>query len=167
MSHYIVSYPACCFGAMPGPYSLNICPLPHRVFLVVPLISSLGIKIHHSAAFPTPHQLSTSLVSTLSRLGMVSLLSICVCFFCLFVCLFAVVSFWFRLMLFVQEVFFPQKFQSFSLDFALLVFLLLWYLDSITPACALALYPLQLLFRYLGLDMWRSFSGTRMTRSIN
>lgn len=86
MSHYIVSYPACCFGAMPGPYSLNICPLPHRVFLVVPLISSLGIKIHHSAAFPTPHQLSTSLVSTLSRLGMVSLLSICVCFFCLFVC---------------------------------------------------------------------------------
>lgn len=87
MSYYTVSCPACCFGAMPGPYSLNICPLPHRVLLVVPLISSVGVKIHHSAAFPTPHQLSTSLVSTLSRLDMVSLLSICVCFFCLFVCL--------------------------------------------------------------------------------
>lgn len=104
-------------------------------------------------------------VSILSRLGMVSLLSISVCFF-LFVCFFVVVSFWFGLMLFVQG-FFPPEIPIFSPDFALLVFLLLWYLDSITPACALALYPLQLLFRYLGLDRWRSFSGTHVTCSIN
>lgn len=75
------------------PYSFNICPLPHRVLLIVPLITSMGIKIHYSAALPTPHQLSTSLVSTLSKLAMISLFSFSV--FLLFVCLFAVISFWF------------------------------------------------------------------------
>lgn len=165
MSHYTVACPACCFSAMPGPYSLNICPLSHRVLIVVPLISSVGIKSHHSAALPTPHQLSTSPFPSFLDWAWFPYCQFLVCFF-LFVCFFVVVSFWFGLMLFVQG-FFPPEIPIFSPDFALLVFLLPWYLDSITPACALALYPLQLLFRYLGLDRWRSFSGTHVTCSIN
>lgn len=128
------------------PYSFNICPLPHRVLLIVPLITSMGIKIHYSAALPTPHQLSTSLVSTLSKLAMISLFSFSV--FLLFVCLFAVISFWFGdICLGV----FPPEILLFLLNLFSCFFLLLWYLDSITTACALH-YPLQLLFRYFGLS---------------
>lgn len=121
------------------------CP---RVLLAVPLISSVRIKNHDSAALPTPHQLSTSLVSILSTLDVVSLFSFSEFLFW-FVCL---QWFLFGLVLFVWGFFPPWNSKVFSHDFVLLIFILLCYLDSITPVCALALYPLQLLFRYLGLS---------------
>lgn len=119
MSHYTVACPACCFGAMPGPYSLNICPLSHRVLIVVPLISSVGIKSHHSAALPTPHQLSTSpFPSFLDWAWFPYCQFLCVSF-CLFVSLL-----WFLFGLVwccLFRVFFPQKFQFF------LLILLSWF----------------------------------------
>lgn len=97
----------------------HLSPAPQST-TCAPLISSVGMKIHHSAALPSPHQLPTSLVSTLSRLAMIFLFSFSVCFFsCLFVLfLFAVDSFRFGAV--CLGVFLPRN-SNFFPDFVLLV----------------------------------------------
>lgn len=116
MSHGNASCPTWCFGAVPDPCGLIICPLlPQSTLCCTTLIISVDKKIHHSVALPTPQQFSTSLVSTTSRLGIFSLSSI---------------------------FFFPQNYEFCSPDFVLLALPLLWYLDSITSPCALVLYQL-------------------------